>query len=643
MRCVILRPPRHRCLLGMILLGQCLGILVVPSLRADELAGQTVLLDFYADWCGPCQRMMPVVEELHRAGYPVRKVNIDREPGLARRFRINAVPTFVMIVNGREVDRIVGPASLDQLRLLCRLAPQQPPSSAATHIPAQTTASTVEGACTVSSQSPSSRAGLQRRSLPPFDPQSRFAAPTEEDLIAATVRIRIEDPRGRSTGSGTIIDARGGEALIVTCGHLFRESKGQLPIQVDLFGPQPVENLPAQLIHYDEKLDIGFLSIRPNRPVVVARVAPPGYPLAVGDAIYSVGCGEGQAPTVWKGRVTAIDKYLGPANIEASRAPVVGRSGGGLFSSEGFLIGVCNAADPPLDEGIYLALREIHRSLDRLNLAMVYRTDGTPVAPATLVQAAPPPAPARSAGEPSSKIPSPDGEAPKVANVVSEIAGETQRTSVAGPDSRPAASQELPTRSPEEMTLAAGLPLPIALSRSDDRMSCQQEIKLSDPFSRALARPVSHVASTGAESLTGLSAEERAAWEEIARRRAAGYEIVCVVRPMSQPQAPSEVIVLREMSPEFLALLKQEGVKTIVPREDSRTDGPGAEANMAPQISAAKTAVPLVPITAQTRIGDRGHAERGVRNEGDSATGVGMTGIGMPAAVIAIAPSGGGR
>jgi len=64
---------------------------------------------------------------------------------------------------------------------------------------------------------------------------------------------------------------------------------------------------------------------------------------------------------------------------------------------------------------------------------------------------------------------------------------------------------------------------------------------------------------------------------------------------------------------------------------------------MAPQISAAKTAVPLVPITAQTRIGDRGHAERTVRNEGDSATGVGMTGIGMPAAVIAIAPSGGGR
>ncbi|MBC7352552.1 MAG: trypsin-like peptidase domain-containing protein, partial [Thermogutta sp.] len=527
MRCVILRPPRHRCLLGVILLGQCLGILPVPSLRADELTGQTVLLDFYADWCGPCQRMMPVVEELHRAGYPVRKVNIDREPGLARRFRVNAVPTFVMIVNGREVDRIVGPASLDQLRLLCRLAPQQPPLSTATHIPAQTTVSTAANACTVSSQSPSSGASLQRRSLPPFDPQCRFAAPTEEDLIAATVRIRIEDSRGRSTGSGTIIDARGGEALIITCGHLFRESKGRLPIQVDLFGPQPVENLPAQLIHYDEKLDIGFLSIRPNQPVVVARVAPPGYPLAVGDAIYSVGCGEGQAPTVWKGRVTAIDKYLGPANIEASRAPVVGRSGGGLFSSEGFLIGVCNAADPPLDEGIYLALREIHRSLDRLNLAMVYRTDGTPVAPATLVQAAPG-GPARSTGEPSSRRPSHDGEAPKVANVASETADETQRTSVAGTDSRPAASPELGTRSPEEMTLAAGLPLPIALSRSDNRMSSQQEIKLSDPFSRALARPVSHVASTGAESLTGLSAEERAAWEEIARRRAAGYEIVCV-------------------------------------------------------------------------------------------------------------------
>ncbi|MGB9609956.1 MAG: thioredoxin domain-containing protein [Bryobacteraceae bacterium] len=626
----------------MILLGQCLGILVASSLGADELAGQTVLLDFYADWCGPCQQMMPVVEELRQAGYPVRKVNIDREPALARRFRINAVPTFVMIVNGREVDRIVGPASLDQLRLLCRLAPQRPPQASPPVVTSEIVVKTPNNA-NVPSQSAATELGVPRKSLPPFDPQCRFAAPTEEDLIAATVRIRIEDSRGRSTGSGTIIDARGGEALIITCGHLFRESKGQLPIQVDLFGPQPAENLPAQLIHYDEKLDIGFLSIRPNQPVVVARVAPPGYPLAVGDAIYSVGCGEGQPPTVWKGKVTAIDKYLGPANIEASRAPVVGRSGGGLFSSEGFLIGVCNAADPPQDEGIYLALREIHRSLDRLNLAMVYRTDGAGVTPGTLVQATPGPGPTRSAGEFVNGIPASDTIPQKIASAASETTARSQPVWAPENTARPAAPQEMPGRSPEEVTLAAGLPLPIALGQNAERVTSQQEREPSDPFTRALAAPVSHVLSTRAEPLMGLSAEERAAWEEIARRRAAGYEIVCVVRPMNQPQAPSEVIVLREMSSEFLALLRQEGVKTIVPREDSRIERAAAQANMAPQISAAKAAVPLVPITARTRIGEGGHSEYGVRGEDASVTGGVVTGIGMPAAVIAIAPSSGGR
>jgi len=643
MRAVILWPPRHRCLLwGLLVLGQCVGSLTFPPVRADDLAGQTVLLDFYADWCGPCQQMMPVVEELHRAGYPVRKVNIDREPALAQRFRINAVPTFVMIVNGREVDRIVGPASLDQLRLLCRLAPQRPTQFIPVQVPSETIARTASGNSSVPPQSPINDGGSQRKGLPPFDSQCRFAAPTDEDLIAATVRIRIEDPRGRSSGSGTIIDARGGEALIITCGHLFRESKGQLPIQVDLFGPRPVQNLPAQLIHYDEKLDIGFLSIRPNQPVVVARVAPPGYPLAVGDAIYSVGCGEGQPPTVWKGKVTAIDKYLGPANIEASRAPVVGRSGGGLFSSEGFLIGVCNAADPPLDEGIYLALREIHRSLDRLNLAMVYRTDGATVAPATLVQATPSPVPARSAGELSNGMRASEGVAPEQANVASNTAGEGQQTSVLGADARPIPSQEL-VRSPEEVTLAAGLPLPIALSQSAEHASSQKEIKPSAPFNRAPAAPMSHVAATGGASTTGLSLEERAAWEEIARRRAAGYEIVCVVRPMNQPQAPSEVIVLREMSPEFLALLRQEGVKTILPREESRIDGAGAQTNVVPQLSDGRAAVPLVPITAQARIDDRGHSERAVRGQGGLSPAVDMSGIGLPAAVIAIAPSGGGR
>src|SRR5262245_30562354 len=71
--------------------------------------GETVLLDFTADWCGPCKSVKPLVHQLAAAGYPVREVNIDRERALAAKYRVSTIPCFVMLVNGQEVDRQVGP------------------------------------------------------------------------------------------------------------------------------------------------------------------------------------------------------------------------------------------------------------------------------------------------------------------------------------------------------------------------------------------------------------------------------------------------------------------------------------------------------------------------------------------------------
>ena len=81
-------------------------------------AGPTVLLDFTATWCQPCQAMAPAVDQLVAAGLPVRKVDIDREPQLAAQFRVTGVPCFVMLVNGQEVDResgVTSPARLKQM------------------------------------------------------------------------------------------------------------------------------------------------------------------------------------------------------------------------------------------------------------------------------------------------------------------------------------------------------------------------------------------------------------------------------------------------------------------------------------------------------------------------------------------------
>ncbi len=70
-----------------------------------------VLVDFWAEWCGPCKRLGPVVDELSDefAGEAiVAKVDVDKEPGLAQRFEVNSIPTLLLFRDGKVVDRIVG-------------------------------------------------------------------------------------------------------------------------------------------------------------------------------------------------------------------------------------------------------------------------------------------------------------------------------------------------------------------------------------------------------------------------------------------------------------------------------------------------------------------------------------------------------
>lgn len=74
-------------------------------------AAPLAVVDFWADWCGPCKMLAPTVEKLaadYEGKVLVGKVNVDEEPELARRFGVMSIPTLVYLKNGQEFDRKIG-------------------------------------------------------------------------------------------------------------------------------------------------------------------------------------------------------------------------------------------------------------------------------------------------------------------------------------------------------------------------------------------------------------------------------------------------------------------------------------------------------------------------------------------------------
>lgn len=76
----------------------------------EQVKDGLVLVDFYADWCGPCKMMHPVLEELEndRAEAKIMQINVDESPAMSKEYGVMSIPTLILFKDGCELERKIG-------------------------------------------------------------------------------------------------------------------------------------------------------------------------------------------------------------------------------------------------------------------------------------------------------------------------------------------------------------------------------------------------------------------------------------------------------------------------------------------------------------------------------------------------------
>ncbi|MEZ5944625.1 MAG: trypsin-like peptidase domain-containing protein [Planctomycetaceae bacterium] len=398
-----------------------LSAVALPSKsQASEPRG--AVYKFGAVWCGPCQQVAPVVDRLKREGLPIHSIDIDEQKALASQFRIQRVPTFVLVVDGKEVDRVTGLMTEGEIRAMAARVPAAPvePAPVVTTTPhAGVNSDTSLGPAAplprpsdhpvqeepVAEPAPPEPSGLARffgrgNNSAPSTPDVRgtdsqlgesaappatgpFAPATASNTpMDASIRIRVKNGDNMNLGSGTVISSRPGYTVIATCAHIFRNYTATGKIEVDVFQNGQTTLYLATLEKFNEQADVGLISIPTDTPIPSVKVGSPNAAPEEGEAVACVGCSGGETPTREQLRVTSINRYEGPHNIECTGVPVQGRSGGGLFNQDGALVGICIAADKDGQRGLYSGLFAVHALLDECNLTALYQPPTPPPAAA---------------------------------------------------------------------------------------------------------------------------------------------------------------------------------------------------------------------------------------------------------------------
>ena len=98
-----------------------MGVLICDNENFNEVVLQSkipVLVDFYANWCGPCKMMAPILDEISQefeGKIKVAKVNVDDNPSLSAQYKVMSIPNMILFENGSEKENIVGARSKDDL------------------------------------------------------------------------------------------------------------------------------------------------------------------------------------------------------------------------------------------------------------------------------------------------------------------------------------------------------------------------------------------------------------------------------------------------------------------------------------------------------------------------------------------------
>lgn len=361
-----------------------LGTTTVKSVVAQ--ANQSPILYFFTnDGCAPCLSVKPTIDRLTANGYPIKTLKAAEHAQFAQQLGVDRTPTVVLIAGNRIVGRhagLIDGATLEQwfakvgasaqpaFNRISSAPPNASPDYAAN--PAKVGTKVVIPR-QVTDQDPARVHGL---AFPPSTMVRGTAQPgskAERRAMQATVRLKVDDNEGASYATGTVIHTHGNESLVMTCGHVFRDSNGQGKITAEYDFYDHPRTASGRLVDYDAQAkDIALVVIRTDAPLPAVPLAEKTSPIQTGVNVFSIGCDHGEDPTIRHSQIKNRAAYDGALKYDIFGRPVDGRSGGGLFTESGELIGVCNAAAVEVDEGIYSALDTLYWQLATTGLEHLF-------------------------------------------------------------------------------------------------------------------------------------------------------------------------------------------------------------------------------------------------------------------------------